>query len=177
MTVNQQDQEALKRCCLGNTEAMDFLALWSDYVNLVDDIVDEDLAVGRVTPCAPSDTTGGEGGHGVTRPTWSLRGAERVCRMGALAIMVYSHPFYLKNLAALRQIALNCTNAYMDSVRFEKSTQAWQRDWADHYRHFGSEMVIAVAGICGGYAQMRAVSETLRVICWQSHHDAEGKVV
>jgi hypothetical protein len=176
MTINEQDRKSLEACCKGNREAMEFLALWSDYVNLVDDLVDEELSSDewRVT----SDKRESDGAQRSARPTSAIiRGAERLCGMGAAAIALYSHPFYLKNLPALRQIALNCTNAYMDSVRFEKSSQAWQREWADHYRHFGSEMVIAVAGICGGYQQMRAVSETIRVICWQSHHDEKGQVV
>lgn len=167
MTIAEQDQDALRRCCNNNQEAIDFLQLWSDYVNLIDDIVDEDLVALR------------EPGRVVSRGSFE-RAADRVCEMGARAIALYSHPFYLKHIAALRQIALNCTNAYADVVQYEISDKHWQREWADHYRHFGSEMVMAVAYLCGGgkaWGHMRAVSAAVRVICYQSHHNEEGEVV
>ncbi len=148
MTPNQYDLQALEYACCGNREAMDFLSLWRRYVHEIDDIMDGD------------------------RP-------EREEQLGtfALAIELYSHPFYLKNLPALRQVALNCTNAYADTVAWEKSPVEWQQDWADHYRHFGAEMVLAVAGICGGYEHMRRISPQLRVICWHEHHTPDGKPI
>lgn len=148
MTANEQDARALNRCCLGNQEAIGFLWLWRQYVHAIDDIVDGD---------AP--------------------GAEFLLRTFALAATLYSHPFYLKNLPALRQVVYNCTNAYADSVDWEKSPIDWQRTWSDHYRHFGAEMVLAVAQICGGYEHMRSISPELRVICWVEHHTTEGAPV
>lgn len=127
---------------------MEFLGLWRAYVHAIDDIVDGD------TP-----------------------GNEALLATFAQAIAVYAHPFYLKNIAALRQVALNCTNAYADSVAWEHSGQQWQREFADHYRHFGAEMVLAVAGICGGYGHMRSISPELRTICWCEHHRADGTPV
>lgn len=148
MTAHEQDQAALERCCLGNREAMEWVLLWREYVHRIDDIVDGDSP-----------------------------GPEPLLASYAQAIAVYTHPFFLRNIAALRQVALNCTNAYADSVLFEKSDQAWQRQWADHYRHFGAEMVLAVAGICGGYAHMRSLSPELRVLCYYEHHTADGQPV
>lgn len=148
MTANEQDLRALERCCCGNREAMEWLTLWRQYVHAIDDIVDGD------TP-----------------------GTEPLLASYALAISVYTHPFFLKNISGLRQIALNCTNAYADAELFKKGEPAWQREFADHYRHFGAEMVLAVASICGGYAHMRSLSAELRVICWHEHHTPSGEAI
>lgn len=161
MTLNEQDAAALNRCCLGNVEAIDFLNHWRTYVHLIDDVVDEDL-------------TEMPKGASARPPGPSRRAVERVCAIGAQAVMLYSHPFYVRNLLALRQVVLSCTNAYADSVMWERSGVPWQAQFADAYRHFGAEMVLAVAGICGGYEHMRSISPELRVICWHEHHTQEG---
>jgi hypothetical protein len=146
MTPQDNDWKALERACCGNREAMQWLLLWRDYVHAIDDLVDGDA-----------------------------RGPEALLATFAMAPTLYSHPFYLNNMAALRQVVLNCTNAYADSVMWERSPVPWQRDFADHYRHYGAEMVLAVAQICGGYQHMRSISPELRVICWHEHHTPGGK--
>lgn len=147
MTINTVEQQEIQWLTKGNDAAGDFLRLWRAYVHAIDDIVDGD------TP-----------------------GNEALLGTFAMAIAVYTHPFFLANIPALRQIAVNCTNAYADSVAWEKA-EGWKRDFSDHYRHFGAEMVLAVAGICGGYAHMRAVSPVLRELCWTEHHDEKGQAV
>jgi hypothetical protein len=150
MTVNEHDVEALNRCCLGNQEAMEFLMLWRDYVHDIDDIIDCD------------------------------KDNEKILATFAHAAIIYSHPFYLRNILALRQLVLNCTNAYADSVMWEQSTTEWHRTFSDVYRHFGSEMVLAVATICAGpnaYTHLRAISPELRNICYLEHHSPNGTPV
>lgn len=148
--MRQSDTNAAlnERTFLGNVEAMDFMRLWSEYVHAVDDIEDE--------------------------PTT----AEFRLRTFALAIEVYTHPFFLRNLAALRQVALNATNAFADVVAWEKSDEKWQKDFADVYRHFGQEMVFAVAGICAGparaYDHVRSISAEWRAMSFFQHHDRDG---
>lgn len=127
---------------------MQFVLLWRKYVHEIDDIIDGD----RPQP-------------------------EAILGTFALAATLYSHPFYLRHLPALRQIVYNCTNAYADSVAWESSPVEWRRAWADHYRHFGAEMVLAVAGICGGYEHIRSISPELRVVCWNEHHTPDGQAV
>ena len=141
-------QSALNRATCGIFEAQEFLLLWRAYVHEIDDIIDGD----RPQP-------------------------EAILATFASAAMLYSHPFYLKHLQALRQVVLNCTNAYADSVAWEHSDVDWRAQFADHYRHFGAEMVLAVAGICGGYSHMRAISLELRAVCYNEHHDHDGKAV
>lgn len=145
ITPAQMEASFADRICGGNESAKDFLIKWSTYVHKIDDIEDEETT---------SDF-----------------------RMGvfALAIEIYSHPFYLANLHRLKQVALNCTNAYADCLKWEKSEIPWQREFADHYRHFGCEMPLAVASIVGGFEAMRGVSMEFRTACYVDHHDPEGR--
>jgi len=133
---------------MGNEEAMDFLGHhWGPYVHAIDDIVDEDVC------------------------------PEHKIEAFARAAYLYTHPFFLKNVCALRQVVLLVTNTYADSVAWAGSTSDWQRDWADHARHAGMEMVIAVAQIVGGYMHARAISQEQRVLCHVEHHDRNGAPV
>lgn len=146
MTKGQLDLQLLQRICLGNEEAMDYLSQhWAPYVHDIDDILDEEV------------------------------NAERKIRAFARAAYLFSHPFYLKHIGALRQVVLQVTNSYADSVAWERSQVAWQREWADHHRHAGMEMVIAVAMIVGGYEHARAISLEQRVICYVEHHNRKGE--
>lgn len=147
MNALEQDRAALSRACAGNAEAMQWLSLWREYVHAIDDIEDE-------------ETT-----------------AEFRQRVYVIALELYTHPFFKANELRLKQVVLNCTNAYADSLAWEKSEVKWQAEFADHYRHFGAEMVIAVAQICGGYDHARGISLELRRTCWLEHHDAEGKAI
>jgi hypothetical protein len=132
----------LRRICCGDEQAMDFLAhFWAPYVHGIDDIIDGDK-----------------------------KSAEEILAVFALAATLYSHPFYLKHLEALRQHIIVCTNIYADSVAWENSPIPWQREWADHNRHVGMEMVICVASICGGYRHARLISQEQRAVCWDEHH-------
>jgi hypothetical protein len=126
---------------------MDFLANhWSPYVHEVDDIID-----------AERTDTGD------------------ILATFARAAMVFSHPFYLKHMAELRLLVLNITCAYADSVDWERTATSWKQQWADHYRHVGMEMVIAVAMICGGYDHARSISKEQREICHLDHHNKRGE--
>jgi len=140
------DQHLVQRVCCGNLEAMDFLANhWQPYVHEVDDICDGE----RPNPRDQLKTF-------------------------ARALLVYTHPFFVKNMAGLRQLALNITTTYADAVEWEKSKDDWQREWANHNRHCGMEMVVAVAAICGGHEHAFAISQEQRAICYHEHLDQKG---
>jgi hypothetical protein len=128
----------------GNAEAVDFLTRWGAYVHGIDDLIDE-----------VSDN-------------------EFKISLFARAIEIYTHPFFLKNIIALRQVALHANNLYADSVACEKSEVKWEKDFADWARHSPTEMVLAVANIAGGYDHMRAVSMEMRKLCYNEHHDDKG---
>ena len=124
---------------------MDFLKRWSDYVHAIDDIEDEET-------------------------TAEFRLATFVA-----ALELYTHPFFLKHGAALKQVVYNCTNLYADAVAWEKSKVEWQRGFADWARHSGAEMVLAVARIVGGWPHMRNISLELRTVNWSEHHNERGE--
>ena len=145
MTVASAHQAYLERVCCNDPEAMRFLALWHEYVHAVDDIEDE-------------ETT-----------------AEFRMRAWVLALELYTTPFFRAHEQRLKQIVLNCTNAYADCLAWEKSDVEWQRQWVDHYRHFGAEMVFAIAQIVGGWDHARSLSLEQREFNWKEHHDTAGK--
>jgi hypothetical protein len=139
MTLASLDSSMFKRLTCGNESAAEFLTLWRSYVHDIDDLVDGDKT-----------------------------GAEFLLRTFLSAAFIYTHPFFLANLPALRQVIINCTNAYADTAAWEKAPD-WRREFSDHYRHFGVEMVLAVAFICGGYDHMRQASPLLRSLCQAEH--------
>lgn len=154
MTTTDLDKNALARTCCGNLEAMEWINLGRIYVHLIDDIIDEDIpAANRVS------------------------GAERVCAMGAIAIKLYTHPFFLKNKDALAQAMMTCTNTFADSVAWENSDEEWKRGFSEWGSHSWIEVILVVANICGGlrgYEHMRAISAELRVVSYVDHHDKKG---
>lgn len=140
--MNQQAEEArILRVCAGDREAFDFLCVWARYCHEVDDIIDGDR-----------------------------RDVADILSTFALAPMVYSHPFYLRHLPALRQVVLLVANMFAESVEWEKSMVPWRREFAGVYRHAGNEMVIAVAQLCGGYDHARMISGEQREICYFTQH-------
>jgi hypothetical protein len=142
------DTSLIARICCGDASAMDFLANhWSPFVHAVDDVEDQ--------------------------PTTSR------FRMGIYlrAAVLYSHPFYLAHLLQLRQVVINLTVMYADVVEWEKSDTPWKREYADHNRHCGMEMVIAIASICGGTEHALLISQEQRELCYSDHHNREGKAV
>ena len=90
---------------------------------------------------------------------------------------LYNHPFYLRYRERLNPIILSCTYASADSVAWEKSDVPWRRQFADWARHAGAEMVLAVAGIVGGYVHMRAISLELRTVNYCEHHNEKGEAI
>ena len=129
-------EQLVRRACLNNEEAMQFLLLWSNYVHGIDDLVDEKTD------------------------------AEFRIGLFIQALELYNHPFYLKHRLTLNPIIVLVTNLYADSVAWEQSAEAWQQAFSDHARHAGAEMVLAVAGIVGGYPHMRRLSAETRAVNW-----------
>lgn len=139
------DEKLLKQACCEQPEAMDFV--WNHlipYCTEVDDIVDGET-----------------------------KDPDQICTTFARAILLFTHPFFLKNISVFRQLMLNVTLAYADSAVWEKSDESWKREWSDHYRHIGVELVLAVAMICGGYANAQKLSREYREILHHAHHDPQ----
>lgn len=152
MTSPDVARAQVVRLCNGNHEALQWIQIGRQYVHEVDDLIDIDLPASDIA-----------------------KGAERMCKIGALAIELYAHPFFAKHSAALGQAMVINTNNYADSVLWEKSEIKWRRDYADWARHGWIDVLLVVAYICGGYEHMRNESQALRSISYDDHHDETGR--
>jgi hypothetical protein len=128
----------------GNGLAAEWLDRWAAYCHAIDDLIDE-----KFTP-------------------------EGLLAVLAGAVELYSHPFYHQFSSHLRPAVLMVTNAYADSVGWENSPNLSRRRMADVLRLAGVELTIIVAGICGGWAHMRTVSQKIREETWNANHDEAG---
>ncbi len=145
----EMDEVWLKRLCKDNELALQFMRIWHRWVHMIDDLVDGEL----------------------NKDTWR----EQVIQTFAVGILTLSHPFYQRNVDALRLAAVMIANTYADTVQWEKSDKEWQRQWADHHRHCAAQMALAVAALVGGFEHMRTISGELNEICYELHHDESGK--
>lgn len=153
MTNEQSDHDQIIRLCRGNKEAIHWVQIGRNYVHEIDDLIDDDI---------PNANRSG--------------GAERACRIGVLALELYTHPFFVKNSTMLATAMLTNTNNYADSVLWEKSDRQWQRGFSDWARHGWLDVVLVVAYICGGHFNMRSESAELRALSYSDHHDEKGAV-
>lgn len=121
-------------------EALSFLASWIAYIHAVDDIEDEKTTTEH--------------------------------RMSTFikAMELYTHPFFLKNAFALKQVIYSITSQYADSIQYKNSVHEFQRQYAEVARHCGAEMMLAVATIVGGYEHMRSISHEVRTFYWAKEH-------
>ena len=147
------EHELTLRICNGNKEAEDWMQLMRRYIHVSDDLIDEDIPAAK-----------------------KLSGAERMCSMGALALRMYSHPFYVKNSNALHAIMLINFAAYTQSVKWENE-EGWKGVCADWLRHGGIYVLQIIAAICGGYDHMVSFNDELWTLAYDLHHDPEGKAI
>jgi len=137
--------------CGADREAAEWLDQWRSFIHAIDDQVDGEVS--------PPDRV------------------EHLLRIFAGASELYTHPFFIRHATRLQLVIVLVTSAYADVVAFERSDTHWKRDWADHWRHVGSEVALAVAYICGGYEHLRRMSPEMRSVCHWKHHDAHGKPI
>jgi len=137
--------------CKGNAAALQFCNLWYHYCHGIDDLID----------------TKEDG-----RPTLSN---EKIISIFFNAAMLYNCPFYMANHQHLFPIVLTVTNAYADSVAWERSPVAHRRTIADALRTCGDEMFFMVAMLTGGVSHMRNVSARIRERDWILQHDKNGE--
>jgi hypothetical protein len=149
MTHRQTDHASVLRLCSGNAEAVDWIQLGRLYCHEIDDLIDEYVKAGD-----------------------KCKAAERACYIGGLAIALYTHPFFLKNMPALKSAMLLCTLKYRDSVLMEQSNIRWQHEFSDWARHSWIEVCLVVSEICGGYCHARAQSLELWTVAFADHHDS-----
>lgn len=140
-------EEFCAEVCLGNKEAMEFCTLWFHYCHLIDDLVDS-----------------------IERPEH-----EKLLEAFALANALYTTKFYQQNQYQLHPMVMMITNAYADSVKWEKSSSKRRSTIADVLRCVGNEMFFTVAYVCGGWQHQRSVSSRIRERSWELQHDSNDQ--
>ncbi len=155
MTIAEMDHQTARRICNGNEEAFDWMQMGRIAVHEIDDLIDEDL------PQTNRD-----------------RGGQRVCRIGAILLDLYTHPFFLKNIGPLKEAMMKNTLDYSASVAWENSKVKWQKEFSDWARHGWVSVCITIARICGGYDHADAIKMELWTNAFTDHHDqATGKTI
>lgn len=138
MTNDQAAHKFAEEVCLGDREALVFVGLWYRYCHRIDDLLD----------------TREDG-----RPIMS---AEDILDTFLLAAWLYSCPFYKKHSDLLLSCVITTTNAYADSIAWERSPIEHRRNIGNILRTCGNEMFFLVATIVGGVQHMRNVSQRIR---------------
>lgn len=152
MTHVELDHQAVLRLTNGDEEALDWIQLGRAYVHEADDLIDEDVASGNVRSAA-----------------------DRACRLGAMALDLYTHPFFMRNWAALKYAMLRNLHNYRDSVAWENSTVPWQKQFSDWARHGWLDVCITVGDICGGYDKTCNETLEMRSVSYSNHHKETGE--
>lgn len=151
--------ERLNHYLKGRVDAQTFLLRYRDYNHEIDDLID--------IPERRSDN-------------------EFILRVLNTALDVLSHPFYTNHVAELYSVIKIIHNTYADSVKWEKSSEAWQKTIADVVRNAGNEMVIQVVRIVVreetgsenlAYEAMRDISWRAKAQSYFDHHDDKGNPV
>ncbi len=154
------EREALKnvsirdlclQCCKGNTQAIEFCDHWFHYCHSIDDLIDTQIN-GAITMTP-----------------------EAILKIFVQANLLYNSVFYRTFHSALQPVVLLVTNAYADSVEWEKSDVNRRSTMADVLRCCGNDMFFAVAMICGGWDHARSVSAKIRDASWIYQHDENDK--
>jgi hypothetical protein len=136
-----------------NEDAVRFLKAFNDYCHLVDDIIDEYSL--KFHPVPP----------------------EMFFKHCINAAELYSSRFYQRHVNDLFPIVIQITSAYADSVNMEKSNIEWKRQASDTLRQAGNDMIMMIVFIIGGWDKKREISELVREVSYQQHHDETGKQI
>lgn len=132
-------------------DALAWVLAYTSYVHNIDDIIDGDN----------------------TDPMFILRTFET-------AAVIYGHIFYQRNFCYLYPLVKVVSNAYMDSVLLERSTEEWKLKVADGLRQHGNELILACIELSHGiegFNKRREASLELRDISWRTHHLTNGEPV
>ena len=137
MTQEWQDQNQanMNRWLLGNKDAVNFINMLFDAVELWDDLIDKDNEI--------SDD-------------FINRGfAELMFGLPASDWFAAHRTFYVPLL-------LTSINGFLDANEMCKSDQPHHRNLAFHIRNFGIEVILATVFLVGGFGQLREVSREVR---------------
>lgn len=111
-----------------------FVVRWTEYVHLIDDIIDGDVELD----------------------------ANVLLKLTAWAAEIFSSEYYHQFRQFLYPVVILTNNTYGDSVQWEHSDEAWKRRHADALRHTGYDMFFIIVMIHCGYEKMREISIEFR---------------
>ena len=142
----------------GDAQAFEWINIWNQHVNNVDDIVDGELT-----------------------------NVNDIVQAFMVSHEMLLHPFFMRNAGKLYPVLFLCANAYCDSEELRKiNVDAGEDDWphkvSDVLRSYGNEMLVAVAAITRTgsnsiWTEVRDISMRLREISYESHHNSSGDPV
>lgn len=145
--MTEELQTRLTVVLVEHPDALAFINAFQNYCHAIDDFIDE----------PPKNR------------------AEGVLYLLQEACRIYSSDFYHRHRAVLYPMVINITNAYADSVLFEKSPEQWKRATADVLRHCGNDMLMIIVATCAGYKALRAISPLIREEAFNRH--AEDSII
>jgi hypothetical protein len=127
----------------GDENAFAWLIAWHCYCHRIDDYIDE-----------------------------HKQDPEELLTILSNANTLFSMPFYQLHCQRISGVVQHVTNAYADSLHWEKS-EGWKGQWGNVLRLCGIDMLMAVATICGGYEHCRKVSLQLREFSYKDQNHGE----
>lgn len=136
----QHPSEGMKRRIYAllqhNQDAIEYILLYGNYVEMWDDSVDEVLSYDE--------------------------NVAHLSKMQALGIKIYSHPYWLKYAPILAVVDALNNLTYFDSVKWESATEEWKRIDAKCLSHTAYNMLFAVLIIECGIEAARSLSLEFR---------------
>jgi hypothetical protein len=139
----------VKKYLNASPDAMLWIMGYGLYVHAIDDLVDKDI---------PKDKTY----------------AQLLLDTFEFAETIYTNIFYLNNISILRPLIKATSQAYIDSVKWEHSSEEWKRRVSDQLRQYGNEVLLACVEIVSGLEVKRQAATVLREISWKAHHLKDG---
>lgn len=134
----KERRDALRvRACNGDAQALAFLSMMMDVVEIWDDLIDKDK---------------------------SVTDSEINAVFVSLLLGLPQNQFFERNKAFLLPILTMCVNAWFDANKLEKADEKRLRQSAWWLKQMGVELYPAVAFLTGGFDHMRTVSQEARVV-------------
>ena len=139
MITQKEFEEGLNFLFKDNNEPREFLFLYAQYCELIDDLVDEEKNIDRI------------------RQAFLVAGK------------VFNCNYWLKWRHCLFLVDRLAHNTYFDSVTWETSDEEWRRQHAKVYSHAAINMTLSVILIEFGDDKLKELSPRLRELCYDLH--------
>lgn len=97
--------------------------------------------------------------------------SELIIKNADLASVLFAYPFYIEYFNILNPILRFAGNAYLDSIKMEKSNSKWKQDFANVLRSQANDVVLASIEIVSGVEKRREASIELREISYKDQNE------